>query len=89
MSDLVQAIWKLRPNSEYSLINDDYATIKWDVLEGVAPTQAEIDKAIDELKADELAAKTKAEADKATAQAKLAALGLTADDLKALGLGVN
>jgi len=28
----------------------------------------------------------KAEADKATAQAKLAALGLTADDLKALGL---
>ncbi|CAB4138680.1 hypothetical protein UFOVP333_3 [uncultured Caudovirales phage] len=86
MSDLVQAIWKLRPNSEYSLINDDYATIKWDVLEGVAPTQAEIDKAIDELKADELAAKTKAEADKATAQAKLAALGLTADDLKALGL---
>jgi hypothetical protein len=29
---------------------------------------------------------TRAEADKATAQAKLAALGLTADDLKALGL---
>lgn len=28
----------------------------------------------------------KAEADKAAAQAKLAALGLTADDLKALGL---
>ena len=32
------------------------------------------------------AAATKAEADKAAAQAKLAALGLTADDLKALGL---
>ena len=31
----------------------------------------------------------KAEADKAAAQAKLAALGLTADDLKALGLGTN
>ncbi len=29
---------------------------------------------------------TKAEADKVVAQAKLAALGLTADDLKALGL---
>jgi hypothetical protein len=32
------------------------------------------------------AEKAKAEADKAAAQAKLAALGLTTDDLKALGL---
>ena len=32
------------------------------------------------------AAKAKAEADKAAAQSKLEALGLTADDLKALGL---
>jgi hypothetical protein len=31
-------------------------------------------------------AEAKAEADKAAVQAKLAALGLTADDLKALGL---
>jgi transcription elongation GreA/GreB family factor len=31
-------------------------------------------------------AQAKVEADKAAAQAKLAALGLTADDLKALGL---
>ena len=33
-----------------------------------------------------LDAQTKAEANKAAAQAKLEALGLTADDLKALGL---
>jgi hypothetical protein len=33
-----------------------------------------------------VAAKTKADADKELAQTKLAALGLTADDLKALGL---
>ena len=41
---------------------------------------------------NELAAEVelvKAEADKAAAQAKLAALGLTTDDLKALGLGTN
>ena len=40
------------------------------------------------LKANELIKEqeAKAEADKITAQAKLAALGLTADDLKALGL---
>ena len=40
-------------------------------------------KAIDDAKADEIA---KAEADKAKAGAKLEALGITADDLKALGL---
>jgi FMN-dependent NADH-azoreductase len=34
----------------------------------------------------EAQAKAKTEADKAVAQAKLTALGLTADDLKALGL---
>jgi len=38
--------------------------------------------------ADGVAAK-QAEADKATATAKLEALGLTTDDLKALGLGSN
>ena len=36
--------------------------------------------------AKRLEAMNKADADKAAAQAKLAALGLTADDLKALGL---
>ena len=36
--------------------------------------------------AKEAKAKAKAEADKIAAQEKLAALGLTADDLKALGL---
>ena len=40
-----------------------------------------------ELKAQErTAAQAQVEANKAAAQAKLAALGLTADDLKALGL---
>ena len=37
-------------------------------------------------RAERLAAEAKAEADKAAVQSKLAALGLTADDLKALGL---
>ena len=86
MSDITKAIWKLRPDSEFSLNNNDYSTIKWDKIEGKPPTQAEIDAALEQVEADELAAKAKVEADKAAAQAKLAALGLTADDLKALGL---
>ena len=39
--------------------------------------------------AAQAAAQAQADATKAAAQAKLAALGLTTDDLKALGLGTN
>jgi hypothetical protein len=39
--------------------------------------------------AAKIAAQAEAEAAKASAQAKLTALGLTTDDLKALGLGGN
>jgi hypothetical protein len=86
MSYLVKAITQLRPTAEFSFSDNDYSTIKWDVLDGNAPTQAEVDAAIEQIKLDEAADKAKVEADKAAAQAKLAALGLTADDLKALGL---
>jgi hypothetical protein len=83
---LAIAIKRLKPTAEFSYDNRDYATIKWDVLEGKAPTQDEIDDAVEQIKADEIAAaKTKATA-KAAAQAKLSALGLTVEDLQALGL---
>ena len=86
MSYLVKEIWKLRPNAEFSFIEEDYSTIKWDVLEGSAPTKAQIDSAIEQIKIEESEAQATAVAAKEAAQAKLAALGLTADDLKALGL---
>ena len=83
---LVEAIFRLKPGAEFVILDNDYSQIEWHQLEGKAPTQSEIDAAIEQIKADELAAGAKAEADKAAAQAKLAALGLTPDDLKALGL---
>jgi hypothetical protein len=86
MSYLTKAIHSLKPNAEFSFTNDDYSTIKWDVLEGSAPTQAQIDEAIEQIKANETQAELDNAAAKALAQAKLAALGLTTDDLKALGL---
>lgn len=86
ISYLSAAIKKLRPNAEFSFSNEDYSTIQWDVLEGDAPTQAEIDVAIEQVKADEAQAELDKAAKKAAAEAKLAALGLDADDLKALGL---
>ena len=86
MNYLSLAISKLCPTAEFSFSDEDYSTIIWDKMDGKAPTQAEIDAAIEAVKADESAAELKPATDTAAAQAKLAALGLTADDLKALGL---
>jgi hypothetical protein len=86
-SYLAQAIWKLKPNAEFSFENDDYSTIKWNVLEGDAPTKIEIDDAIKAVKKEEEQAEVNAAEAKKAAEAKLVALGLTVDDLKALGLG--
>jgi len=81
MNYLSKAIRKLKPNSEFSFTNDDYSTVKWDVLEGKAPTQAEIDNAIERVKADEI---TQAAAN-ATAKAELLErLGITAAEAKLL-----
>jgi hypothetical protein len=79
--DLVKAIRYLKPNSEFVFINNDYSTIKWDVLEGTAPTQAEIDAAIKQVKADEI---TQAEAKATTKAALLERLGITQDEANLL-----
>jgi hypothetical protein len=78
---LTKAIRKLRPESEFSYENDDYSTINWITLDGDAPTKAEIDAAIEEVKAEELA---KAEADKAKRDALLSKLGITEDEARLL-----
>jgi hypothetical protein len=81
MNYLGLAIKKLRPTAEFSLSNNDYSTIKWDVLEGDAPTQAEVNAAIEQIKADE----AQAELDKAVEKAALLdRLGITADEAKLL-----
>ena len=78
---LIKAIRKLKPNSEFSFTNDDYSTIKWDVLEGDAPTQKDIDAAIKQVKSDEIA---EAKAKATQRQAILDRIGLTADELKTI-----
>ena len=83
---LTAAIQLLKPNSEYSYFDNDYSTIVWHILDGDAPTQTEIDAAIEQVKAYEAQAVIDKAAAKAAAHAKLAALGLTVEDLQALGL---
>ena len=78
---ICHAIWKLKPNSEFSFVDDDYSTIKWDVLEGKAPTKAEVDAAIEQVKEEE--AQTAAQA-AAKRQALLDKLGITEEEAKLL-----
>jgi len=78
---LVEAIKSLKPESEFSFIDNDYSTIKWDVLEGTAPTQAEIDAEIVKIKAQEEADKIAKANEKAGI---LNRLGLTADEARLL-----
>lgn len=78
---LSKAIKVLRPTAEFSFIESDYSTIKWDVLDGKAPTKSEIDAAIRQIEADELTA----DEVKATAKAEvLDRLGITAEEAKLL-----
>ena len=78
---LVQAIKLLKPTAEFSYTNNDYSTIKWDVLEGEAPTKSEIDAAIKQVKANEI---TEAKAKEIAKAAILDRIGLTADELKTI-----
>ena len=74
---LAKAILKLKPNAEFSFTDNDYSTIKWDLLDGNAPTQIEIDAAIKQIKADEIIE----EKTRATAKtALLNRLGITAEE---------
>jgi hypothetical protein len=78
---LAAAIKKLKPTAQFSFSDNDYSTIKWDVLEGDAPTQVEIDKAIKDVKAQEI----KDEKAKVEAKAELLArLGITAEEAQLL-----
>ena len=82
---LTKAIWKLKPGSEFSYNDQDYSTINWIVLEGEAPTQAQIDVAIEQVKADEI---TEAATKAAQRQALLSRLGITEEEARIL-LGGN
>jgi hypothetical protein len=77
----------LIPTGGWIMVGNDYEGITFLECEPITKAQFEAGFAqYDAWKAEQDA---KAVADKAAAEAKLAALGLTADDLKALGLGGN
>jgi len=70
---------------EWSLDNNDYATLLW-LSDTPKPTKQELENLWPEIKAILDVEADEKKVAKASALGKLEALGLTADDLKALGL---
>jgi hypothetical protein len=83
--ELTKAIRHLRPTAEFSFKETDYSTIKWDILEGDAPTWEEVQAAHLEVKAAE---ETKAAEAAVARAALLSKLGITEEEAKLL-LGGN
>ena len=81
--DKVRAIRFIRPNAEFVLTGDE---LNWVDESQTKPTDAEIKAGWSAYQAAEEAAEQARLTAKATAQAKLTALGLTVEDLQALGL---
>ena len=84
MATSTQVLGMLIPDGGYVAVGEDYDGITF--LECEPITKAQFTAGFAQYDAMKAKQETKAEADKASAQAKLAALGLTTDDLKALGL---
>lgn len=81
---LADALQSLRPGAEFTFNNEDISTITWHTEGITTPTQEEIDNEIQRLKdkaEQDIAAKADA---KLAAQAKLAAIGLTPEEIAAL-----
>lgn len=81
ISYLTLALQQLRPGAEFTYKNDDYATIEWHKLEGEPPTQAEVNGAIEEIKAKEAQGQAEAAAKR---EALLDRLGITEEEAKLL-----
>lgn len=87
MATMVEVLYFLRPNGGYIANGLEYEGIEF--IECEPFTKEEFEAAFAQYDAWKAQQEAEAAANKAAAEAKLAALGLTADDLKALGLGGN
>ena len=89
MTDYAAVLSENYPDSQWTLNGDDYDGLTW-LSDTPKPSKAELDAAwpaVQQARADAIAAK---EAAKQSAIDKLAALGLTVDEISAaFGLGDN
>ena len=79
-----QAVMSLRPDTEWSMSGDDVENITWHT-KGVTPlTEAEVAAEMVRLEADADAAVAASAALRASAEAKLAAIGLSVEEISTI-----
>lgn len=85
-----EAIKALRPGAEFSIWTGDISTLQWilPANDFVAPTETEILDKVQQLKTQHLAFMQENENAKTSAKTKLAALGLTEDEVNAIIRGI-
>jgi hypothetical protein len=82
---LNQAIKRLRPNTDFVIYGDTLDGLEFvNPITTIKPTQAEVNKAISEIESEQATELEKTALNKASGLAKLAALGLTEDEAKAV-----
>ena len=80
---IIEVILKINPNAKVAITDNDINQIEW--LDGTTPiAKTDIEAMITTVEAEVATAATKKINDKASANAKLKALGLTDDEIKAL-----
>jgi hypothetical protein len=87
MNDISQALLNIVPGAQWTLRGDTYADLEWHDDKIAKPTETEINAAIADLpnvEAARLKALQNKDMAKQSALAKLTALGLTEDEVKAL-----
>jgi hypothetical protein len=84
MPRLEQAILSLQPEAQFTVVGDQYSGITWLTPNIPQPTEEQVNVELINLQAKEAQAEQAAKDAKASALAKLAALGLTEDEIKAL-----
>ena len=84
MAKGAEVLSMLCPNTQWVITENDFDSIQW--IKGEPITKAEFEAGFAKVDAWKAEQDAQATVKKETAQAKLNALGLTADDLKALGL---
>jgi len=80
----LKAIQSLRPNAEFVMTDDNPQTIIWHTEGITTPTLEEINAEIKRLEEKEASDITSKAAAKESAEAKLAAIGLTPEEISAL-----
>ena len=82
-NEIIESLNFIRPNTKWKLVGE---VLEWQDDEHIEPTQAEIQAGWTACQQAAAQAEAKAQAKRVAALAKLEALGLDEDDLKALGL---